>query len=149
MFSTTTRYAVKALVHLARAPAGSSVLGHELAQRAGIPSHYLSKVMSPLRNAGLVDATRGLGGGYRLSKPAKEIVLEEAVKLFERPSDELGCLLAERSECSDRAPCSAHRAWRRLRTAYSDFLNSTTLGDIAGRPSPATRHRPQATKKKP
>ena len=83
MFSMTTKYALKALVNLARAPAGTSIFGHELAQRAGIPSHYLSKVMTALRNAGLVDAARGLGGGYRLSKPADQIRLEEVVRLFE------------------------------------------------------------------
>jgi len=75
MFSTTTKYAVKALVHLARAPAGASILGRELAQRTCIPLHYLSKIMLVLRNAGLVDTTRGLGGGYRLSKPADQSLL--------------------------------------------------------------------------
>lgn len=147
MFSTTTKYALRALVHLARAPAGTSILGYELAQRAGIPSHYLSKVMSALRNAGLVDATRGLGGGYRLSKPADQILVEEAVKLFERGSDEPGCILAEYPECSDRAPCSAHRAWKTLRRAYIDFLDSTTIDDIAGPRRSAARDRPRATKK--
>lgn len=147
MFSTTTKYALKALVHLARAPVGTSVLGHELAQRAGIPSHYLSKVMSALRNAGLVDATRGLGGGYRLSKPADQILLEEAVKLFERGSHELGCILAESQECSDRVPCSAHRAWKTLRRAYIDFLNFTTIDDIAGPPRPAAPDKLRATKR--
>ena len=147
MFSTTTKYAVKALVHLARAPAGASILGRELAQRTCIPLHYLSKIMLVLRNAGLVDTTRGLGGGYRLSKPANQILLEEATKLFEAGSNEPGCLLAERPKCSDRAPCSAHRAWKGLRRAYIDFLGSTTIEDIAGPRRPAARDRLQATSK--
>lgn len=147
MFSTTTKYAVKALVHLARAPARASILGRELAQRAGIPLHYLSKIMLVLRNAGLVDTTRGLGGGYRLSRPADQILLEEAVKLFEGDSNEPGCLLAERPKCSDRAPCSAHGAWKGLCRAYIDFLGSTTIEDIAGSRRPAAPNRPQATKK--
>ncbi len=147
MFSTTTRYALKALVHLARAPAGASILGRELAQQAGIPLYYLSKIMLVLRNAGLVDTTRGLGGGYRLSRPAAQILLQEAAKLFEAGFSDPGCLLAERTKCSDRAPCSAHKAWKRLRRAYINFLGSTTIEDIAGPRRPATRNRPQATKK--
>lgn len=142
MFSTTTRYALKALVHLAREPAGTSILGHDLARRTGIPSHYLSKIMLALRNAGLVDSTRGLGGGYRLSKPADQIVLEEAVQLFQPGASELGCILAERRECSDRTPCSAHAAWKNLRSAYIDFLDSTTIGDIAVPREPAVTDGP-------
>ena len=147
MFSTTTKYALKALVNLARAPAGTSIFGHDLAQRAAIPSHYLSKVMTALRNAGLVDATRGLGGGYRLSKPANQILVEEAVRLFERGSNDPGCILAENPECSDRTPCSAHDAWKILRGAYVEFLNSTTIDDIAGPRRAAARDKPQAKTK--
>ncbi len=147
MFSTTTKYALKALVNLARAPSGPSIFGHELAQRAGIPSHYLSKVMTALRNAGLVDATRGLGGGYRLSKPADQILVEEAVRLFERGSNDPGCILAENPGCSDHTPCSAHDAWRTLRRAYVEFLNSTTIDDIAGPRRAAARDKPRAKRK--
>lgn len=147
MFSTTTKYALKALVHLARAPAGASTLGRELAQQSSIPLHYLSKIMLVLRDAGLVAATRGLGGGYRLSKPAGQILLEEAVKLFEGGTVDPGCLLAEKAHCSDSAPCSAHTAWKTLLEAYFEFLGSTTIEDIAGPRKPSARDRKHAKKK--
>ena len=131
MFSTTTRYALRALVHLACAPAETPILGQELAQRANIPAHYLSKVLLVLRNAGLVETARGLGGGYHLAKPAGQIPLAEVVKLFEGSGGNPGCLLDDRSECSDRTPCSAHEAWKNLSKAYVDFLNLTTINDIA------------------
>ena len=147
MFSTTTKYALKALVHLARAPAGTSVLGRELARRAEIPLRYLSKIMLVMRDAGLVVATRGLGGGYRLSKAADQTFLEEAVKLFEAGPIEPGCLLGQSPRCSDHAPCSAHWAWKRLSKAYTEFLNSTTIDDIAGPRRPNPPRKPQTSKR--
>src|SRR5690349_4716071 len=64
MLSTTSEYALRALTRLAAAPDGESMLGRDLAEQAGIPANYLSKIMWTLGNAGLIDATRGNHGGY-------------------------------------------------------------------------------------
>ena len=66
MITATSEYALRALVYLARLPKDELVGGKELSERQKIPANYLSKVLLTLRNAGLVDATRGFGGGYRL-----------------------------------------------------------------------------------
>lgn len=130
MFSTTTEYALRALVQLARAPAGVSILGHDLAERTRIPANYLSKILWTLRNAGFLDTTRGLGGGYRLAKPADQIALIEVVRLFEGVRAEPGCLLGEQHECSDLNPCSAHAAWKKVKESFVEFVRSTTIADI-------------------
>jgi Rrf2 family transcriptional regulator, iron-sulfur cluster assembly transcription factor len=82
MLSITSQYALRALSHLARQNE-KTVLGRDLAQSVEIPANYLSKVLLVLRNAGLVDTTRGAGGGYRLGRPANEIRLIDVVELFE------------------------------------------------------------------
>ncbi len=147
MFSTTSEYALRALVQLAREPASTSVLGQDLAERAHIPANYLSKILWTLRNAGYLEATRGQGGGYRLAKPADQITLIEIVRQFEGVSAEPGCLLGEQHECSDKTPCSAHAAWRQVKEAYVDFIRSTTLADIGHPEKPLVRIR-KPTKKK-
>ena len=70
MISTTSEYALRALARLALLSNGSTMLARDLAEDAGIPRNYLSKVLLALRNAGILDSTRGSGGGYRLRKPA-------------------------------------------------------------------------------
>jgi Rrf2 family protein len=130
MFSTTSEYALRALVHLAREPVGTSVLGQVLAQRAFIPANYLAKILWTLRNAGLLETTRGHGGGYRLAKPAEKITLIEVVRQFEGVRAEPGCLLGEQHECSDKTPCSAHSAWKKIKESYVQFIRSTTIADI-------------------
>jgi len=86
-----------------------------------------------LRKAGLVDTSRGSGGGYRLRKAASEIYLIDVVELFEEISrTSPTCFLAHNRPCSDAMPCSAHAAWRDLQAAYLEFLVSTSLATIAG-----------------
>ncbi len=131
MISTTSEYALRALAQLAVLPAGRAVLARDLAESANVPRNYLSKILLALRNAGLLDATRGAGGGYRLRKRPEDIFLIDVVELFEGPKSKPGCLLNNR-ECCEQTPCAAHRTWRELSMAYTGFLLSTSLAAISG-----------------
>ena len=134
MLSTTSQYALRALCHLAR-QSGEPVLGRDLAQSVENPANYLSKVLLTLRNAGLVEATRGSGGGYRLRKSSDEIYLIDVVELFEEVSrTKPSCFLGRTRACSETTPCTAHSTLRGLLAAYLGFLISTPLSAIAGRP---------------
>jgi Rrf2 family protein len=130
MLTATSEYALRALTHLARLPEGASMLGRELAEGAGIPANYLSKILWTLGNAGIIDATRGNHGGYRLKRGAAEIRLFEVVELFDRDRVRLACFLG-RKNCDCENPCSAHESWREVRAAYLDFLHTKTVADIS------------------
>jgi Rrf2 family iron-sulfur cluster assembly transcriptional regulator len=150
MLTITSQYALRALTHLARHP-GEPVLGRDLAQSGEIPANYLSKVLLTLRNAGLVDTTRGSGGGYRLGRSADEIYLIDVVELFEEISrTKPPCFLGQTRKCSDSTPCSAHSTWRGVQVAYLKFLVSTPLSQIVGNPeevwSSSGRGAPEARK---
>jgi len=93
MLSTTAEHALRALTEMAALGETESILGKDLALRAGIPANYLSKVLWVLGNAEIIDATRGTGGGYRLRRKAAEIRLSEVVELFDRQKPERRCLL--------------------------------------------------------
>lgn len=131
MLTTTSEHALRALTHLARLPDGESMLGRDLAEHTGIPANYLSKILWALGNAGVIDATRGSGGGYRLRRKASDICLFEIVELFERDSTRLACFLGGEQDCGHSDPCTAHEAWHGVRDAYMNFLHTTTLADIA------------------
>ena len=131
MLTTTSEHALRALTHLARLPEGASMLGRELAAQAGIPANYLSKILWTLGNAGIIDATRGNGGGYRLKRDAAEVRLFEVVELFDRDRVRVACLLGGGKDCDCENPCTAHEAWREVRTAYLDFLHTKTVADIS------------------
>ena len=131
MLSVTTRYALRALVNLAAVPDGKSLLGRDLSQIADIPPNYLSKILWTLGSAGFIDATRGTGGGYRLQRAAEDIRLVEIVELFDRSRTANGCLLDPDHPCSDTTACAAHDSWKHVKAVYTDFLENTTLADLA------------------
>lgn len=131
MLGTTAEHALRALTTLAALPEDAVMLGRDLAESATIPPNYLSKILWSLRNAGIIDATRGSGGGYRLAKPAGEIRLIDVVELFDKTRTKSTCLFGAGRACTDEAACPAHERWRRVRAEYMDFLMGTTIADIA------------------
>jgi len=137
MLSATAQHAIRALTHVARVPQGESILGREVAESAGVPANFLAKIMLTLRNAGIVGATRGQGGGYRLLKSPDQITLMEVAELFDGISARPGCFLGERHACNDQEACSAHLRWKPVCDAYLRFMTTTTISDIGlktGRP---------------
>jgi Rrf2 family transcriptional regulator, iron-sulfur cluster assembly transcription factor len=148
MLSVTSKYALRALTHLAALPEGESMLGKDLSKRADIPANYLSKILWMLGSAGLIDATRGSRGGYRLRRKDDTIFLFEVVDLFDRTRIAPTCFLGEDRICSDEDACSAHALWREVRNVYTNFLQSTSLADIA-RAGPPVRKRIEASKARP
>jgi Rrf2 family protein len=132
MLTTTSQHALRALVLLARAGAARSTLGRDLAREGDIPANYLAKILLALQRAGVVKATRGSGGGYRLAAGADEITLIRVVEALEGQAARPQCLLGHDLPCSDERDCSAHGAWREVRTHYVEFLERTTLAQIAG-----------------
>jgi len=145
MLSTTAEHALRALSEIASLEDGESILGKDLARIAGIPANYLSKLLLLLGNAGIIDATRGSGGGYRLRRKAADIRLSEIVELFERQRPECRCLLGGARECQEMDQCGAHEEWRRVRTSYLEFLEKTTLAQISRQRRGQDRDKGRAT----
>ena len=145
MLSTTSEYALRALACLAGQPPGTDLLGRDLAKTAEIPANYLSKILLTLRNAELVDTTRGSGGGYRLHKPADEIFLIDIVELFDGMSrSRPACFLQHQKPCSSSSSCSAHVLWADVQAKYLGFLVSTPLSALAPQGTPLAGISPQA-----
>jgi Rrf2 family protein len=130
MLTTTSEYALRALIYLAKAP-GRAVLGRELSRATGIPSAYLPKILLSLRKAGIISAHRGTRGGYRLGRPATAIYLIDIVELFEPVRRNPMCLLDGNKPCSADDPCSAHQVIGVVRASWTGLLISTTLDSIS------------------
>jgi Rrf2 family protein len=131
MLSTTSQYALRGLLVLASEPGDRLVPGRDISWQADIPANYLSKVMWTLAGAGMVEAVRGIKGGYRLRIPPGRIALIDVVRLFDRQFAPTACFLGVRSECSDCDPCTAHAAWQKTKAALIHFMERTTLHDLS------------------
>lgn len=82
-FSKSTGYALHAIIHLARTDKGHHVGIKELATLLGVSESYLSKIMSKLRQDGIVRAMTGASGGYELAKSAKLITFLDVIQVVE------------------------------------------------------------------
>jgi Rrf2 family protein len=86
-----TRIALYAVLDLAADPS-RQLSGAEIAERFDVSGHHLAKVLRTLGRAGLVEALRGAGGGYRFRGNVKRITLLDVIQLFEevgpRPEDD-------------------------------------------------------------
>lgn len=134
MLSTTSKYALKALVSLARMQNGKAKRCQDLALETKIPTNYLYKILLALRNADILTSARGMTGGYKFGKSPKEVLLIEVVQIFEGKKKRTMCFLGDDRECSDHSPCSAHQLWEKVQLVSLQFLESTTIDDISRKP---------------
>src|SRR5262245_379222 len=79
-----SRYAIGALVHLARRPV-QPLASHDIARTEHIPEWFLLKVLKPIAASGILYSYRGPGGGYQLARPTKSISLLEIIETVEGP----------------------------------------------------------------
>ena len=139
--STRTEYGIRVLVTLARQPGGGPLALSEIARREKLPHAYLEQLVGTLRRAGLLTATRGQAGGYRLAREADLIFMADAVRALEGPLLEMPCAGSDSLEACDRPqPCSVHEIFQRVFESLNGVLGGTTLAEVAstagGPPNP-------------
>ena len=149
---TRTEYGIRVLVTLARVGVDDACLSlTEIAKREKLPHAYLEQLVGDLRRAGLVTATRGQSGGYRLARSATDIAMTDAIRALEGPLLEMPCAGVEDLEHCDRPqPCSVHEIFQRVYESLSSTLGATNLAEVAatagGPPYPPEVRRRRATR---
>ena len=103
LISTKGRYALRVMLELAQGEPVECMPLPVIAQRQGISEKYLESILAVLSKAGLLDAVRGKGGGYRLSKPAKEYTAFEVLSLTEGTLAPVTCLERGQHACRSDA----------------------------------------------
>ena len=140
MLSQRCKYALKAMIDLARAGGGSRRVS-DIAGEENIPRKFLEAIMSDLRRGGLVDSARGKLGGYRLARPADLITFGQIIRLTDGPLALLPC--ASRNfyrrcdDCPYEAACVLRRIMAQVRNEVSEILDRTTLADALRAPTHA------------
>ncbi len=130
MLSQRGRYALKALLNLARSDGNPKDVGKVSAEEK-IPRKFLEAIMSDLRRARLVESTRGKLGGYRLARAADLITFGEVMRVTNGPLALISC--ASRAfyrrcdDCPDETACILRRVMGSVREEVSEILDRTTL----------------------
>ena len=130
--STRTEYGIRVLVTLARNEGEDGCLSlAEIAKREKLPHAYLEQLAGDLRRAGLVTATRGQAGGYRLARPAEQIAMTDVIRALEGPILEMPCAgVGDLEHCDRPQPCSVHEVFQRVYESLSLSLGATSLAEV-------------------
>ena len=132
--SSKGRYAVMAMVDLARNSDGNPIALTEIAERQEISLSYLEQLFAKLRRSGLVKSVRGPGGGYLLAYGRDETRISDIILAVDEPLHAVRCTPGAAIGCrGDRSRCLTHDLWEELSNQIHLYLSSVSLGDVCDR----------------
>ncbi|WP_018864232.1 MULTISPECIES: Rrf2 family transcriptional regulator [Thioalkalivibrio] len=129
--TTKGRYAVTAMLDVAMHTKNGPVSLAEVARRQKLSLSYLEQLFSRLRRQGLVNSSRGPGGGYALSREPEGISVAEIIVAVDEPVDVTRC--GGKANCNSESRCLTHDLWTDLSQQLYDFLSNRTLADVLER----------------
>jgi len=137
MFSMKSKYAIKALLFLARQRGTGPTLIADLAQRERIPKKFLEAILLDLKNEGILQSRKGKNGGYLLAIAPREIKIGRIVEIFDgaivAPTCVSQSMVRNCSECDEQTNCGLRLLMDDLRGSIETVLLGTTLADINSR----------------
>ena len=147
MLSHKSKYALKAMMVLAKEYGQGPILIADIAQREGIPRKFLELILLELRNRGILQSKKGKGGGYFLGRPPQQVSLGEILRDIDGPLAPIACVshtaYVRCQDCRDERTCGVRMAMQEVRDATAKILDSTTLADALKRVESAVNGRRQ------
>jgi Rrf2 family protein len=128
--SAKSDYAMRAMLVLSSAPAGSWVKTEVIAEQQHLPRKFLEAILSDMRRARLVESLRGAEGGYRLAKPSSKIFVADVMRAVDGPLAEVRGLRPETLEYEGAAQ-PLQDVWVAVRAGLRAVLERISLADVA------------------
>ncbi len=125
--TTKGRYAVRVMADIARCDKNFVSLA-DVATRQEISVKYLEKIVSMLSKYGLLESMRGVNGGYKLSKLAKDISVKDILDATGDSVKVSTCV--EEISCPKADSCDTIGVWSKLNNLINTYLESVTLQDL-------------------
>lgn len=137
-----TDYTLRVLMFCATHPERLVTIA-ELADWHGVSKNHLMKIVNDLARQGVLETTRGRGGGLRLLKPADQIRIGDVVRACETDFRLVECFDPAINTCQLTPGCRLKGLLGSALQSYFEVLDGATLADIAqpAPPSPAARGR--------
>lgn len=134
--SKSADYGLMAMRHLSLMPSGCCCSAREIAEDHGIPQALMAKLMQRLARHGLVSATHGIKGGYRIARPAQSISLREVIEAIEGPLAMTDCHHPDSERCAQDRTCTVKRPLLEIQARIAALLAETSLRDFGAAPAP-------------
>lgn len=125
-YSQATNYALHTMLHLAVLPTDSNISVQQLAESQKLSPTYLSKILTKLVKAGLIESTPGSGGGYRLLKEKAAISFLDVIHAIEGTASLFHC-----ETTSAHQGCLIQKVMTTAEQQMEAYLQSQTLAELA------------------
>jgi FeS assembly SUF system regulator len=140
--SSMADYAVVVMAAAARHCGGARVSAVQLAAETGLPTPTVQKLVSCLAGAGLLRSSRGVGGGFKLARPAAAITMADIVEAIEGPIGLTACVDQAKHECTLEGACAVRPHWPMVNEAVRGALAGVSLTRLVqaappSKPAPA------------
>lgn len=134
VLSKKAKYAINALVYLARQPKDEPIPVAQISEEQNIPRKFLEAILLDLKKNGILISKQGKSGGYRLHLPPEKINMAEVMRLFDGAIALLPCVtykFYERcEECRDEETCGIRAVFLEIRNQTVNRLKEATLASI-------------------
>ena len=145
MITKKSKYAIKALIYLAKKKSTEPVLIEEISSEENIPKKFLEAILLELRKAGYLGSKKGKGGGYYLLKPADKITMAEVMRLFDGAIALVPCVAHKYyeacEECVDEITCPIREVFRVIREQTVATLKDNTFAVLLEKETKLKRYR--------
>ena len=128
-FSLSTEYAIHGLLFLALQPPEAVTMLPDVARAIQVSEPSLRKVFQTLARHGLVTSYRGTKGGYRLSRPARDITLQDVVEATEGAAFMYRCISTQQ-QCGPGPRCVIGSAFQEVEGRIGEALRTLTLAGL-------------------
>ncbi len=129
MLSSTTKYAIKALLALKDRDTDNFIQVSTLARRSKVPGPYLAKIMKALTAHKIVSSRRGANGGVRLASDFEQLTLLDICTALGDPITSTNCVMGK-TGCNTANPCVLHNSWSASKKSILKFLQESKLANL-------------------
>jgi|SRR5690554_3897333 len=137
MLSKKAKYAINALVYIAKNKDEQPISVSKISENQNIPLKFLESILSELKNARVVNSKKGKYGGYSLNGDPKDISMARVMRYFDGAIALLPCVTYEYyercEECADEETCGIRQVAMEIRNETVKRLKAATLEDIIAR----------------
>ena len=121
------------MIDLAQQSGGEAITLKQISMRQEISVKYLEQIVTLLNRGGLIRSLRGNQGGYLLARAPKDYTIGEILRIAEGDLYPVTCMQERPNQCAHYTNCRTIHFWEGLYKVMDNYLNATTLEDLAGK----------------
>ena len=111
MLSSTSEYAIRAATYIAQQDGTGPVSAKDIAEAVDVPEKYLQQILKTMVKSGILSSSRGVGGGFYMKRPTKQVFLGDIVTLFDDVARQMACPFGAAEDCGNNNTCAIHDHW--------------------------------------